>query len=87
MIEAATLHGHGPHHQQQAEIPVPPQFPLAMPWIVYPFCVAVAKSIMDSRLPLTLAPLPHLLIIPTCNFASFEACVPSEADLRCGRRV
>ena len=42
---------------------------------------------MDSRLPLTSAPLPHLLIIPTCNFASFEACVPSEADLRCGRRV
>ena len=42
---------------------------------------------MDSRLPLTLAPLPHLLIIPTCNFASFEACVPSEADLICKRRV
>jgi hypothetical protein len=23
MTEAATLHGHEPHHQQQAEIPVP----------------------------------------------------------------
>jgi hypothetical protein len=42
---------------------------------------------MDSRFPLTSAPLPHLLIIPTCSFASFEACVPSEADLICGRRV